>query len=105
MPSLFVFYLLCPNLKFFSFLQPPFLPTRPKLIGLWANLPPTLSAQKLLMITVPVVIYGVMRYLQLIYERNQGESPERVLLSDRPLLGSVLLWGFMVVVILYVLPG
>jgi len=90
---------------FFSFLQPPFLPTRPKLVGLWANLPPTLSAQKLLMITVPVVIYGVMRYLQLIYERNQGESPERVLLSDRPLLGSVLLWGFMVVVILYVLPG
>lgn len=89
----------------FSFLQPPFLPTRPRLIGLWATLPRTLSAQKLLMITVPVVIYGVMRYLQLIYERNQGESPERVLLSDRPLLGSVLLWGFMVVVILYVLPG
>ncbi len=89
----------------FSFLQPPFLPTRPRLVGLWAALPRTLSAQKLLMITVPVVIYGVMRYLQLIYERNQGESPERVLLSDKPLLGAVLLWGLMVVVILYVLPG
>lgn len=89
----------------FSFLQPPILPTRPKVVGILATLPRTLSAQKLLMITVPVVIYGVMRYLQLIYERNQGESPERVLLSDKPLLGSVLLWGFMVVVILYVLPG
>lgn len=89
----------------FSFLQPPILPTRPKVVGILATLPRTLSAQKLLMITVPVAIYGVMRYLQLIYERNQGESPERVLLSDKPLLGAVLLWGVMVLVILYVLPG
>ncbi len=87
----------------FSFLQPPLVPTRPKIIGVLAVLPRTLAAQKLLMITVPVVIYGVMRYLQLIYEKNQGESPERVLLSDRPLLTSVIVWIVMVVGILYVL--
>ena len=28
------------------------------------------------MLTVPIVIYGVMRYLQLVYEQNKGESPE-----------------------------
>lgn len=89
----------------FSFEQPPIVSTRPKLVNLLAVLPRTLAAQKLLMITVPVVIYGVMRYLQLIYEKNQGESPERVLLADRPLLISVVVWGVMVVGILYVLVG
>jgi len=28
----------------------------------------------------------VMRYLQLVYESNQGESPEKVLTNDKPLL-------------------
>ena len=87
----------------FSFEQPLIVPNRQKLVNILAVLPRTLSAQKLLMITVPVVIYGVMRYLQLIYEKNQGESPERVLLSDKPLLISVITWGVMVVGILYFL--
>lgn len=87
----------------FSFLQPPLVPTRPRLVGFLAMLPRTLTAQKLLMITVPLVIYGVMRYLQLIYEKNEGESPERVLLSDKPLLMAVLLWGLLVFMILYLL--
>jgi 4-hydroxybenzoate polyprenyltransferase len=87
----------------FSFEQPLIVPNRQKLVNILAVLPRTLTAQKLLMITVPVVIYGVMRYLQLIYEKNQGESPERVLLSDRPLLISVVTWGVMVVGILYFL--
>lgn len=64
-------------------------------------LPRTLTAEKLLMVTVPVVIYGVMRYLQLVYENNQGESPERVLLGDRPLLTSVIIWGILVMLIIY----
>jgi hypothetical protein len=55
------------------------------------------------MLTVPVTIYGVMRYLQLVYENNDGESPERVLLRDKPLLTSVVVWGVMVMVIIYVL--
>ena len=86
----------------FSFLQPPVVPKRSRLIGILATLPRALTAQKLLMITVPVVIFGVMRYLQLIYEQNKGESPERVLLSDKMLLAAVILWGLMVVGILYV---
>ena len=39
---------------------------------------------------------------ELIYEKNKGESPERVLLSDKPLLAAVVLWAVMVVGILYV---
>lgn len=66
-------------------------------------IPRAFAAQKLLMITVPVVIYGVMRYLQLVYEEDQGESPERVLLRDKPLLTSVVIWGLMVMAIIYTL--
>lgn len=63
--------------------------------------PRAFTAQKWLMLTVPIVIYGVMRYLQLVYEKNQGESPERVLLTDKPLLTSAIIWLVMVFGILY----
>ena len=55
------------------------------------------------MATIPVVIYGVMRYLYIIYEKKEGESPERVLLSDRPLLTSAILYVVMVIGIIYYL--
>lgn len=85
----------------FTFLQPQPVPARPKLIDILAVLPPTLATQKWLMATVPIVVYGVMRYLQLIYEGNEGESPDKILFSDKPLLASVVTWGIMVVVIIY----
>jgi len=68
---------------------------------LYTFLPRTLQSQKLLMLTLPFVIFGVMRYLQLVYEKNQGESPERVLLGDKMLLWSVLLFGLVAFVVLY----
>jgi 4-hydroxybenzoate polyprenyltransferase len=71
--------------------------------SLYAILPRTLQSQKLLMLTVPFVIIGVMRYLQLVYENNEGESPEIVLLKDRPLLGTVFAFGISVMIIIYVL--
>ena len=55
------------------------------------------------MLSLPFVIFGVMRYLQLVYEENKGESPEKVLLSDFPLLGSVVLWTFILTGIIYLL--
>jgi len=72
-----------------------------RLVTLWAEIPKTFRSQKWLMLTVPVVIYGVMRYLQLIYQKNEGESPAKVLVSDRPLLTTVILWGVLVVGIIY----
>lgn len=74
-----------------------------RLIPLLLFLPKALTVQKWLMITIPVVIYGVMRYLQLIYKKGQGEAPERVLLTDAPLLTSVIIWGFLAVTVLYVI--
>ena len=53
----------------------------------------------LLMITIPFVIYGIFRYLYLIHQRNGGGSPTELLLKDRPLAASVLLWGLCVLAI------
>lgn len=71
------------------------------LLTLYTIFPRTFNSEKLLMITIPLVIYGVMRYLQLVYEQNKGESPERVLLSDVPLLSAVVTWVLVVFVIIY----
>jgi 4-hydroxybenzoate polyprenyltransferase len=86
----------------FTFNQPRIIPTG-RVLTLMASLPRTLISEKLLMITVPFVVYGVMRYLQLIYERNEGESPERILLSDKPLMTTITIWGVLVIGILYYL--
>ena len=67
-------------------------------------LPSILRSPKWMMVTIPVVIYGVARYLYVIYEKEDAESPERVLLSDGALLSAVVVWGALVTVILYVLP-
>lgn len=84
----------------FSFNHPPIVP-QGKVLTLMSTLPRTLLSEKLMMATTPLVIYGVMRYLQLIYERNEGESPERILLSDKPLIVTVLLWIVLIIGLLY----
>jgi len=66
-------------------------------------LPISLSSPKWMMLTIPVVIYGVARYLYVIYEKKEGESPERVLLSDFPLLFTISLWVFITFIIYYVI--
>lgn len=45
-----------------------------------------------LMATVPVVLYGLFRYLYLLHQHELGGSPTKALLTDRPLLACVLLW-------------
>lgn len=57
-----------------------------------------------LMATIPVVLYGVFRYLYLIYMRMEGGSPEEVLLRDRHVLGSVIVCTLIIIVVLYLLP-
>jgi 4-hydroxybenzoate polyprenyltransferase len=51
--------------------------------------------------TTPFVLYGIFRYLYLIHQKNEGGSPEKVLLNDRPLLCGVILYGLTVCIILY----
>ena len=46
-----------------------------------------------LMATIPFVIYGIFRYLYLMHRHSLGESPDSVLLEDRPTLINICLWG------------
>lgn len=62
---------------------------------------PTFIQRKWLMITIIPVVYGLMRYLQDIYEKHEGESPEKVLFSDKPLLTTVTIWAVLVIVLIY----
>lgn len=61
-----------------------------------------LPRNHLMMLTIPHVLYGLFRYLYLAYRRNQGGSPEEVLLHDRPLGLAILLWVVTAAVILLV---
>jgi len=51
--------------------------------------------------TIPFVLYGIFRYLYLIHQKNEGGSPEHVLLNDLPLIICILLYGLTVGLILY----
>jgi len=51
--------------------------------------------------TVPFVLYGIFRYLYLIHQKNEGGSPERVLLNDMPILITVILYCLTACYILY----
>lgn len=62
---------------------------------------PSFFQRKWLMLTIIPVVYGLMRYLQDIYEKHEGESPEKVLFSDKPLLATVTIWTLMVILIIY----
>lgn len=84
----------------FTFNHPKIVPDG-RALTIISLLPKTLISEKWMMATIPLVVYGIMRYLQLIYENNQGESPERVLLSDRQLTITVFVWGLLTVGILY----
>lgn len=87
---------------FFAFLQPP-ITARGVVLSFLGGFELPLTEAKYLMATVPVVIYAVMRYLYIIYEKKEGESPERVILTDKPLLTTVILYLMMVIGIIYYL--
>jgi 4-hydroxybenzoate polyprenyltransferase len=52
-------------------------------------------------LTIPFVLYGIFRYLYLVHLKRGGGSPSTLLLTDRPLLVCVGLWGLSVTLLLY----
>jgi 4-hydroxybenzoate polyprenyltransferase len=66
----------------------------------------TFSAENLpknhsMMVTIPVVMYGMFRYLFLIRQGDVGGAPEELLFRDRPLLLAVAVWAVLAVMLLY----
>jgi len=67
------------------------------------HLPATLlRTTHLLKITIPVVFYGLARYLYIIYTKKNAGTPEKVLFKDIPLLTTVLIWIILLFTLLYV---
>jgi hypothetical protein len=52
-----------------------------------------------LALTIPFVIFGIFRYLDLVYRRDEGGRPEKILLTDVPLLLDLALYGVCVVAV------
>ena len=59
---------------------------------------------RLLPLTLPFVLYGIFRYLYLLYRRQLGGNPSELFLTDRALLLNTLLWMLTIILIIYV-PG
>jgi 4-hydroxybenzoate polyprenyltransferase len=58
----------------------------------------------LLVYTVPLVVYGLLRYLYLVMKRGKGGDVAEVLMRDVPLIATVAVWGIAVVIVLVVSP-
>ena len=56
---------------------------------------------KNLVLTVPFVIYGIFRYLYLVYHRQFFENPDKAFIKDIPLLINIILWFICVILIIY----
>ena len=50
--------------------------------------------------TIPFVVFGLFRYMDLVYRQEKGDRPEQILLTDGPLLADVALYGLAVLGIL-----
>ncbi len=63
---------------------------------------PNLPTNHTMMLTIPFVIYGIFRYLYVIHVQGSNGAPDEILLSDRPLQTSIILFGMAIITILYV---
>ncbi len=66
----------------------------------------TFSAENLpknqaMMLSIPFVLYGIFRYIYLIQMKDVGGAPEEALLTDKPLLVTVMGWGLVSTAIIY----
>jgi len=82
----------------FTFFESP--PANSRIWLFFAEISKATTISKLLMSTIPVVIFIIMRYQSLIFE-DRSEAPETLLLTDKALVTASAIYLFMVVVILY----
>lgn len=64
---------------------------------------PGFEARKWMMTTIPLVVYGISRYAQLLYEKVEGERPEKIITKDMPLVTTIVLWVSIIILLMYVL--
>jgi len=60
-----------------------------------------LPSNHAMMLTIPFVLYALFRYMYLIDVKGEGGAPDELVLEDKPLLLSIVLWALITVAILY----
>jgi 4-hydroxybenzoate polyprenyltransferase len=70
--------------------------------GLYTFLAEGLPENHMMMLTIPFVLYAVFRYLYLIHVRHEGGAPEEIFLRDRPMQATLVLFGVVAFLALYV---
>lgn len=69
--------------------------------SLYTFFAPNVPANHTMMLTIPFVLYGIFRYLYLIHIKQEGGSPEELLLKDKPFFLNLVLFGMAVIVVMY----
>ena len=71
--------------------------------ALYATAPETVEkiGTNNMVLTVPFVLFGIFRYLYLMYQTTDEKSPTEALLHDVPFMINVGVWGVMVLGIVY----
>lgn len=54
-----------------------------------------------MMVTIPIIIYGIFRYIFLVHSKNMGGEPE-MLFKDKGMLSCIVLWVTSITWILYI---
>ena len=61
------------------------------------------NGENLGLLTIPIVVYGVFRYLYLIHVEKEGSAPEEILLTDRPIQATIMVAALTYFIILYLI--
>lgn len=54
-----------------------------------------------MMLTIPFILYGVARYIKISLDSSMAAAPEEVLLKDRPIQITVVLWALTSALVVY----
>jgi len=58
-----------------------------------------------LMLTIPLVVFGLFRYLYLIYVKAAGDRPDELFWRDRQIFVTIVLWFGLTLALLYLTPS
>ncbi len=61
----------------------------------------TAGGSRGLLLTVPFVMYGIFRYLYIVYHREQGDNPTLAVLQDKMLIAGIVLWAALCSAVIY----
>lgn len=56
---------------------------------------------RMFIVTVPIVIYGLFRYLYLTYHRKGGSNPSELVVTDPGIIAAVVLWAGVCLLLIY----